>query len=706
MRKFLKILGIILATIIALIIIGIVALLLLVNPNDFKDRISQITYQETGRQLTIQGNLAWTFYPWLGIKVNDVTLSDSKTFAAGSFAKIGEADLSLELIPLLSSQFQIGKLTLKNLELNLIKNATGESNWQDLTNKTHEDSANTIPATNKTKDFNTNTLHIANVDISNAKINWQDRRNNQNFTIQNLNLRGKNINPTKPFYLETSFGFSSKDIKGEIKAQSDISLNIANNLYALNNLSLSGNIQNSSITSPLPFTLMTNAKLDLEKQTLTLPQLKAKIANLEATANVNGEKISDAPIFHSTISIAAFNPTVFLKYFGMNNQSTRKDLLQTAQAKLDLEASSKFIKITALNGSVDNINLQGNFSVSDFDNMFLSFNLVSNQINLTPYMDLSFGGTKKATGNTSASINTTTLPSANNSKVVSNVTPSSTSTKLDGNLKITSLKIGKIQASDLSMHIGGTTSNLALNPVSANLYQGKISGSINLGLASSTPQIASNVNISNVDIQQLLKTMADMDKLTGRAQLTLNVTTAGKDSTAILNNLNGKGSFAISSGIWNGIDLAYLVNLANATINNKPKPQESNPPKTEFGALTGSMQISNGNFSNDDLLIASPNYHVTGKGKIHLPSGRIDYNLEASDKAVGQPTDFTFPIKVYGTFADLKVRPDLGSLTVRVIQKAAQQNVEKVVGEQLQKTLNIDKESSDKILKSIDQFLH
>ena len=44
------------------------------DANSYKDRIIKTVKAETGRDLTLNGELTTTFYPWLGMNMNDAGL--------------------------------------------------------------------------------------------------------------------------------------------------------------------------------------------------------------------------------------------------------------------------------------------------------------------------------------------------------------------------------------------------------------------------------------------------------------------------------------------------------------------------------------------------------------------------------------------------------------------------------------------------------
>jgi hypothetical protein len=93
MSKTVKILGIVVGGVLALVIVGAVAVSLLFDPNDYKDEITAQVKQHTGRTLTLEGNLGLAFFPWLGVESGKATLGNAPGFGDEPFANLDSVDV-------------------------------------------------------------------------------------------------------------------------------------------------------------------------------------------------------------------------------------------------------------------------------------------------------------------------------------------------------------------------------------------------------------------------------------------------------------------------------------------------------------------------------------------------------------------------------------------------------------------------------------
>ena len=116
-----------------LVVMGaVVVTLAYLDPNDYKDTIAKNIKEETGRDLRIDGNIGLTFYPWLGLDLEGVSLSNAIGFGEVPFLQTKAIKVRVKLIPLLRKQLEMDTLVLHGATINLVKNAEGVTNWDDF----------------------------------------------------------------------------------------------------------------------------------------------------------------------------------------------------------------------------------------------------------------------------------------------------------------------------------------------------------------------------------------------------------------------------------------------------------------------------------------------------------------------------------------------------------------------------------------------
>ena len=116
MGRTLKILSISVVAIIALAVVGLVAVVVFVDPNAYKDEIIAVVRRTTGREFALEGDLEMAVFPTIRIAVGPATLSNAEGFGPEPMARIGGAELSVRLLPLLSKRVEVTEVSLTGLQ--------------------------------------------------------------------------------------------------------------------------------------------------------------------------------------------------------------------------------------------------------------------------------------------------------------------------------------------------------------------------------------------------------------------------------------------------------------------------------------------------------------------------------------------------------------------------------------------------------------
>ncbi|MGB3134132.1 MAG: AsmA family protein [Candidatus Macondimonas sp.] len=178
-----------------LILGGALALILprVLDPNAYRDDLIRIVSERTGRTLTLDGKLGLSVFPWLGLELNGVTLSNAPGFEDAPMLAVRHARAGVRLWPLLSGRLEFGTIALDGLQLNLARAADGRSNWQDIQERLASSDPQqpaTPPAESSVTDtrFTLNQLDITGVRIREGRLLWDDRQGSQRYALTNWDL--------------------------------------------------------------------------------------------------------------------------------------------------------------------------------------------------------------------------------------------------------------------------------------------------------------------------------------------------------------------------------------------------------------------------------------------------------------------------------------------------------------------------------------
>ena len=312
MGKIVKIAVSLLIGLVLLLIVAAVALPLLIDPNDFRDEISALVEEQTGRNLTIEGEIGFSVFPWLGIELGKMELANAPGFGDRPFAGIERADLKIKLLPLLRKQVEIKTVVLHGLDVNLARDASGKTNWEDLVSASEEPPAPAEPPQEK-ETATLASLQVDGIEIRNAHLSWDDRQNGVRYEVRNLNLESGALVPGQPFplQLEMKARASQPAIGARIRFTSRVTFDLEQERYRLD----APQLFLQATGEPIPgndLELTFDAKsiaADLKRQVARLTGIDLFVAGARITGDAKVDRLLEGQTIEGAIRLVMEEPT-------------------------------------------------------------------------------------------------------------------------------------------------------------------------------------------------------------------------------------------------------------------------------------------------------------------------------------------------------------------------------------------------------------
>jgi AsmA protein len=219
---------------------------------------------------------------------------------------------------------------------------------------------------------------------------------------------------------------------------------------------------------------------------------------------------------------------------------------------------------------------------------------------------------------------------------------------------------------------------LHIKPAAAALYGGTSNGDITVDAHGTVPVLELNENLAGIEVQPLLTDFAKLSRVSGRGNVTVNVTAHGNTTTALTSSLDGHAAMNLTNGAIQGINLWSAINSAVALAQRQSMPAKSGGNSTPFDTFKASADLSNGIATTKDLDIASGDLHVTGQGTASLVTEAVNYRVNAAilKGAATRSALANIPLLITGTMKSPSVRPD----TQALVKSVAQQQLQKQKG--------------------------
>ena len=111
--------------------------------------------------------------------------------------------------------------------------------------------------------------------------------------------------------------------------------------------------------------------------------------------------------------------------------------------------------------------------------------------------------------------------------------------QLTGKLAIGNATVYGMKLSQVEVGLAANGGVLHISPASAQLYGGTSSGEVTVDAHGTVPVLHLNENLAGIQIQPLLTDFAKLNRVSGRGNITLNVTAQGNTTPALTRTLDG-----------------------------------------------------------------------------------------------------------------------------------------------------------------------
>ena len=270
-----------------------------------------------------------------------------------------------------------------------------------------------------------------------------------------------------------------------------------------------------------------------------------------------------------------------------------------------------------------------------------------------------------------------------------------------GRIQVGALEVRGLKLADVNAQLNAQNGRVTVAPHSAKLYEGSISGEVTVD--ANKNHVSLKEQLQNVAVGPILRDFAQQDRLEGKGNITLDVTTAGQTVNAMKHALGGTAKVELRDGAIKGINLGEIIRKGRSLFSGggsqsaaQGQSADDKTQKTDFSELSASFTIKNGVAHNEDLDAKSPLFRLGGAGDINIGTSSLDYLAKASIVATGQGqggaerdrlAGLTVPVKLSGTFDDLKYQVDYRAMA----GQAAKSEVGEKIKERLEDKLKDEK---------------
>lgn len=642
MKRFLTTLVILLVVILA----GLTALVLLINPNDFRGYLVDRVEKQSGYKLILQDDMRWHVWPKLSIISGKMSLT-----APGAEMPLITADnmrLDVELLPLFSHQLEVKEVMLKGAvvrqtpESKAIPKISPPSTHRDISRPAIESRANNWQ------------LNIAKVKISDSLIIWQMKDGEQ------LNLRDINLSLKTDEKKQVSLEMSTKvnrdrrEITLNVAADADMNRypyqvtgNITQLDYALSGVGIPENGIAGSLTSD--FTIQNEGV-----RKILLDNLNLTANDSQLQGNISAE-FADTTRYQVDLKGDVLNLNTLLPELATTDVSENALLTPTTDNHISPSFSlfSTAHAAPALNATIM------------AKPVITSVIVESKEYDLTHWSNIEF-----------------TLKLALNKLFYKN-------------LEINNFKLDALN----------NPNSLNIQTLTGQVLQGDFSLPTVISTSIVPAHISMDITMNNIPLQPLLRVFNQPENFSGLISAKGNLEGTGYNRKAFYHYWQGTLNTSVSQFKMQGLNVPQVIQQSVAQATDKVIYPEDIESYTEANNVIAQFKLApKGKVTINSLDAQADTYQIKGQGKVDLQRHDLDVMLLVNiKKGWGKENEFIrqlakieIPLRLYGDWTAIQYELNIEKLLRDQLQQKAKQAIDNWLNKQ-------DAESPE--VKALNQLL-
>lgn len=629
-------------------VFGLVVGALLLMPGDKLAAIlTEQVRAETGRELTLSGDVKISFWPVLGMETGPVTFGNAEWAGPEPMLSADSLAVGVDAAALLSGDLRIKRVFAEKPLLRL-ELSQGRGNWElRVPVSDANTSASTSAAATSEATPDTRPVTLDRLELTEARLIYVENG------VTKMDFAGVNLSASWPDVTAPMVMAANMAVPGGA-VQVDLKLP---DLPAFS----------SGVVTPL----------DLK--------LKAPGGEIgfDGRVNLAGE-------MDGKTQVVARNTETMLAAFGQAGVGVPLGLGRVA----DISGQMTYTKdgrvsLRDMVAKLDHNRFVGEADIVIWDPPHITARLDAGDLDLSRFAEPATSSGGGSGGASSAAEGWSTDPIDASALALAN-----------GSIRLTAKSIAvpdlTLGPSNLTLSLDRSRAVLEMKP--ATLFSGQLTGQVVANNRNGL-SVGGNFQASGINIQQALSALADVERLSGTGSGSFEFLGVGQTEQQIMNSLSGKGRLDVGKGVIAGFDLDRLMGQGGGSGGT-----------TVFNSLSGSFTIDKGVMTNNDLLMLLNNFRADGTGTVGLGARNIDYLFTPVALRANSGKGISVPVRIVGPWSNPSIRPDLTKVIeaaaegkIKELEGDAKQKVLDKVGSELDTTVTDTGQIEDALKNKLEE---
>lgn len=651
MKAFGKLLGLFVLGLLLIIVALGFALTHLFDPNDYKDEIRQLARDKANVELTLNGDIGWSLFPWLGLELHEASVATLSN-PTQPFADLQMLGLSVRVLPLLRREVQMSDVRVEGLNLSLNRDENGHGNWEDIgkpapgtVSPSATPGENDAAPSKPDKPSQPIRLDIDSLTVNNARVEYVDARKGQSFTAESIQLSTGAIHEASdiPLKLTAFLGTTQPQMRAKTELVGELRFDRALKRYQFSDMRLSGEASGEPLQGKtVTFSAQGQLLVDMAANIAEWSSLKLSANQLRALGELRARDLDKTPQLTGALSIAQFDLRTFLDSIGQSLPAMTPASLSKVEMVTRLSGTPTSISFDELNLKVDDSTFTGRIALEDFSKQALRLQLKADNFDADRYRPAESEEKKGASAARKSEVQNSeaaAVAGAGTTPLPDQPTKAAWSTEkllplerlrkldVDADISFGTLTLDKLPIQNAALKTQALKGEIRLESLRGDLYNGNFDARGSLDVRPDVPLLSMQTRINKVPVERVLQSQDQTPPVKGLLTLDSDLNAKGNSEKALIDSLDGTASFTVNNGVLVNANIEQQLCQGIAMLNRKTLSGEPRGKDTPFQQLDGNLLFRNGVASNPDLKVKIPGLTVNGNGDVDLRVLGMDYRV-------------------------------------------------------------------------------
>ncbi len=361
--------------------------------------LEELLSEKLERKVSFHENFELIFYPWLGVDSGPVTVAAQEGSEYPYMLTVQDIDFKVRFIPLLSGSLEVDTIVVDSPSFHVSRLKDGSLNLPLM--KTEEESDK---GDKRTRYFNS--LSVRGASIFNATCFYSDMGSGNSFKVSGINIRTGLLRKGTPLAFDLSAMLDAElfNIKAQANLKSLLDFSFKDKQVLLTETSLAMKVESEELFGTNePVKGIASLGFNLVDGEIDVNGLVLQGAGIRLSGVANCTDIYYNPDFKGWLKSTKFDPKkVFSRFTPVSIPKNFKDILNKASFAMNFHSTLEKTELSNIVLAVDKTVVKGDFSVKDYSNPWVEFDVRADSIVFDPYeklLDLE----KKVKGNATLS---------------------------------------------------------------------------------------------------------------------------------------------------------------------------------------------------------------------------------------------------------------------------------------------------------------